>query len=199
MSPLSWAVILLLIGFALGIGEVFIPSGGIIGFLSALAVITAIVMAFMQGGPGYGLSFVAVTVVVLPIGLAIALHYWPNTPMGRRIMLHVPQGDEVLPDMQERRELKSLVGQIGQAKSLMLPGGVVVVQGRNLDAVSEGMAIEAGQHVRVIEVRGTRLVVRPTDVQLSDRFATDGEPDNKTPSDPPLESLDLDSFENPFS
>jgi hypothetical protein len=42
----------------------------------------------------------------------------------------------------------------------MLPSGIVVVDGESLDAVSEGMAIDPGQAVRVTAVRTNRIVVR---------------------------------------
>ena len=43
----------------------------------------------------------------------------------------------------------------------MLPSGAVAFEELTVDAVSEGMAIEAGQKVRVVDVRGNRVVVRP--------------------------------------
>ena len=74
----------------------------------------------------------------------------------------------------------------------MLPSGAVMVEGQTIDALSEGMPIEAGQRVRVIEVRGNRVVVRPAD--------DDEQPD---PDDDvlsrPIESLGLDSLEDPLA
>lgn len=162
MSPLAWASLLLLVGVALAALEVFIPSGGVIGFLSVVSALAAIVLAFRQGST-YGVGFMGVAVIILPIALVTALHFWPRTPMGRRLLLRIPTGDDVLPDSDERRSLKALVGAVGQAKTLMLPGGMIAIGDRNVDAVSEGMAIEPGQAVKVVEVRGTRVVVRPTD------------------------------------
>ena len=47
------------------------------------------------------------------------------------------------------------------ARGTMLPSGLVVIEGKTYDAVSEGMAIEAGQTVLVVAVSTQRLVVRP--------------------------------------
>ncbi|MCL6503553.1 MAG: hypothetical protein K6T86_12770 [Pirellulales bacterium] len=182
MGLLGWAVILLVIGLALAILEFFVPSGGVIGFLAALAVITALVMAFIYD-PRAGLALMAVTAVVVPAGVALALKIWPRTPLGKRILLEVPAGDEVLPDVDQRQQLRSLVGRVGRAKSLMVPGGVVVVDGQQYDAISEGMAIEAGQVVKVLEVRGNRLLVRATD-ELPDGEGLD-------------RPVDFDPFERP--
>lgn len=190
IDPVAWAALLLLIGLSLAVLEVFVPSGGVIGFLSIASVLSAIALAFYRG-PWYGLSFLGAAVIALPALLLVALRYWPETTMGRRFLLEVPTSEDVLPDHEERRLLKSLVGRIGEARSLMLPSGVVLIDGRNFDALSEGMAIEKGQWVQVVEVRGTRIVVRPTDEP----------PSAASPDDPlsqPIDSLGLNPFEDPL-
>ncbi len=191
-DPIAWAALLMFIGLGLVILEVFIPSGGVIGFLSIVAVLSAISLAFYRG-PWEGLSFLGAAVVAVPIVLAAALRWWPHTPMGRRVMLEVPTSEDVLPDSDQRRTLKSLVGRVGVAKSLMLPSGSVTIDGLSVDALSEGVAIEKGQWVQVVEVRGTRVVVRPTD-----RPPTAPQPADDALSQP-IDSLGLDPFEDPMA
>lgn len=191
LDPLAWAALLMLIGLSLAILEVFVPSGGVIGFLSIMSVLSAIGLAFYRG-PWYGLSFLGAAVIAVPAVLITALHWWPETTMGRRILLGVPTSDDVLPDFDDRRALKNLLGRVGAAKSLMLPSGAVVIDGRSYDALSEGIAIEKGQWVQVVEVRGTRIVVRPTDRP----------PASPAPDDPlsqPIDTLGLDSFDDPLA
>ena len=113
------------------------------------------------------------------------------------MLLDVPSGDEVLPDSPQRRTLRQLVGKQGVAKTVMLPSGTVIVDGHSIDALSEGMPIEAGQRIRVIEVRGNRVVVRPADgpAEQSERRRAEpadrvvgprcaGRPVGLTPADP---------------
>ncbi|MGH7139198.1 MAG: NfeD family protein [Pirellulales bacterium] len=190
LDPLAWAALLMLVGVSLAVLEIFVPSGGVIGFLSIVSVLAAIGLAFYRG-PWYGLSFLGTAVIALPAVLVAALHYWPETAIGRRILLDVPKSEEVLPEDEQRRLLKSLVGRVGQAKSLMLPSGAIFIDGHHIDALSEGMAIEKGQWVQVIEVRGTRVVVRPTDKPP--------EPAGDDPLSRPIDSLGLDSFEDPLA
>ena len=194
MDFLVWAAILLCIGLALAMLEVFVPSGGLIGFLSMLAMLGAIVLAFRHG-PWSGIGFLGLAVFGVPAGLMLALQWWPKTPMGRRILLPLPSSEEVLPDSDKRRSLKNLVGKIGKAKSLMLPSGAVDIDGGTVDALSEGMAIEAGQWVKVVEVRGTRVVVRPTD----ERPASPISPAHDQALDQPIESVGLDPFDDPLA
>ena len=73
----------------------------------------------------------------------------------------------------------------------MLPSGAVVIDGRTIDALSEGTPIEAGQRVRVIEVRGNRVVVRLAEGEQ-------GPPSDDVLSQP-IETLGLDSLEDPLA
>jgi len=162
MDPWVWAVVLIFLGLGLAVLEVFVPSGGILGFLAACSILGAVVVAFRQG-PVAGFAILTAAIIGLPVVLVLALKYWPETPMGKRIMLGAPRTEDVRPDFSRERGLAELVGQIGQAKSKMLPSGAVLIDGRTIDAVSEGVPIEPGERVQVIEVRGNRVVVRPVE------------------------------------
>ena len=190
MEPWIWAALVLVLALALIVVEVFIPSGGIIGFLACACLVTALVLAFRQSATT-GFIFLAIAMFGVPAAFATALHFFPGTPVGKWILLDVPKSDEVLPDDERRRALRELVGKVGVAKSLMLPSGVIKIEGRTVDAVSEGMSIEAGQSVYVVEVRGNRVVVRPTD----DGYA----PDADDALSKPIDSLGLDPFEDPLA
>lgn len=191
MSPLYWAILLLVFGLGLIVLEMFVPSGGVIGFISLAAVVTSIIMAFRYS-EYTGIGFMAAAVLGTPLLVALLFKWWPNTPLGRRILLNVPNGDDVLPDADLRKTMKALVGKIGTAKAMMLPGGPVVVEGHAYDAVSEGMAIQSGDPVQVVEVRGTRIVVRPADpASLKPR-----DPDD--PLNQSIDKLGLDPYDDPL-
>lgn len=185
-----WALALVLVTLGLGLAvlEILFPSGGILGFLCVASIVAAVVVGF-KSGAGVGLVILLVAMVGLPVVIVAALHWLPDTPVGRQLILKVPTSDEVLPDDEDRRTLKNLVGQVGWATCKMLPAGVVNIEGRKIDAVTEGVAVEPGQRVRVIEVRGNRVVVRPVG---------DDEPAPADPADPlsrPIESLGIDPFD----
>lgn len=190
LDPLAWSVLLLLVGVLLIMVEVFVPSGGVLGFLSIGSLMAGIILAFYHRGPEVGFLFLALTSIVVPAALMFAFRWWPKTPMGRRVLLEVPTSEEVLPDTPERRTLRQMVGKVGVAKSVMLPSGAVVVEGQTIDALSEGSPIEAGQSVKVIEVRGNRVVVRATE---------EAPTSNNDILSQPIESLGLDSLEDPLA
>jgi len=181
MDPWVWAVLLLFVGMALVTLDIFLPSGGIFAFLSVCAIIGAIWIGFSQGS-AVGVAVLAVAVFGTVVAVILALRYWPSTSIGKRMLLQVPTSEEVLPENSPRRALEGLVGRVGRAKSPMLPSGIVAIDGVALDAISEGLPIEAGQRVCVIEVRGNRVVVRGLD-------EADADPEK----DPLAQPVDWDS------
>ncbi len=182
MESWIWPVLFLILGMGLAVLEVFFPSAGILGFLSASAVLAAIILPFWNGQPEVGLAILIVAIVGMPTLLVFALKYWPKTAMGRRILLGVPRSEDVLPEQDRAERLKSLVGQIGRTKCKMLPSGAISIDGRTVDAISEGMPIEPGQAVRVVEVRANHVIVRPIDQHESPPVAED--PLSKSYDDP---------------
>lgn len=154
-----WAVLLLGIGFGLAMLEVFVPSGGILGVLSVCTIFAAIYMGFRQS-PSVGFSVLAGAALGVPILVALALKLWPHTPIGKRMTLQGPHEEEVVPVLPEQQAAATLVGRVGQARTKMLPGGIITVDGRSWDAVSEGEPIDPGEPVRVVALRGNWLVVR---------------------------------------
>ena len=158
-DALFWATILLIVGLGLIVLELFVPSGGVLSVMAVLAVVAAVVVAF-SGGVVPGTIMLVSVLILIPLIIAAAIKWWPHTPIGRLIVLHIPESeDEVLPDTPAYRELKSLVGCRGVAKTKMLPSGAVVIDGRTYDAVSDGTAIDPGQPIRVKAVRTNRIIV----------------------------------------
>jgi len=140
--------------------EVFVPSGGILGFASVAALLAGIVTAFVALGPLAGLVAIAVVLVAVPALLAVALRVFPETPLGRRVMPPPPDAAELVPDADRRRRTRALVGRAGRVVSDLVPWGRVEIEGDQFDAVSEGGPIDAGAAVEVVAAQGTAVVVR---------------------------------------
>jgi membrane-bound ClpP family serine protease len=185
-----WPIILLLLGLSLAVLEVFFPTGGILAFFSGAAMLGAVLLGF-RANPYVGVTVTGVAVLGVPILVSLAFRLWPQTFLGRQVLLEAPRSEDVLPDEAERRQIKSLVGRLGRAKCRMLPSGVVNIDGQNLDATSEGMVIEAGQTVRVIKIEAKRLVVRAVDEEIPSPAA-------ENPLERPIDSIADDPFGEPL-
>jgi membrane-bound ClpP family serine protease len=193
IPDIAWAILLLLLGCALVVLEVFIPSGGIISVLSAVAFISSILIASWDGpttGPATGFTFAAITVLAVPTLVAVAFKYWPKTRMGKAFLGELPREDEVVPEDPRR----ALIGRVGVARSKMLPSGAVEIGGQMVDAVSQGQAIEPGAYVVVVEVRANRVVVR-----AAGKDQRPSHPDPKDMLSRPIEELGFDSLEDPLA
>jgi len=86
MNTLLWVVALLVLGLAVMVLEVFVPSGGILGFVSILALISAVATAFLEQGTTAGMAALAVVVLAVPAVLSMAFRWFPDTPLGRRVL-----------------------------------------------------------------------------------------------------------------
>lgn len=194
-QTLFWAILLLLLGISCLVLEMFIPSGGLLGVLAGLSIVGAIILAFMAG-PVQGLVMTLFVTMLIPIMLGVAVKFWPETPLGRLILLRRPHGaDEVLPETEAYRTINALIGKRGLAKSVMLPSGVVTVEGKTYDAVSNGLPIEPGQNVRVIGIDTQRLVVRVDDEPFKEPVPAV----EQTSGDAPLSQSPLPGIEDPFA
>lgn len=180
MSDLLWPFLLLLIGLGLMCLELFIPSGGLLAVLTAAAFISSVIMAFYSSGPVAGTGFLAVIVVTVPLLLSAAVRWWPETPLGRLILIQRPKHpDDVLPKGEGYDDLEQLVGRRGVAKSALLPSGAITVEGRTYNAVSESKAIEQGQSIKIVAIRGRRIVVRTAAGEPAATEADEGLPSHE--------------------
>jgi len=163
MTTLLWVLTLLLLGLGVMVLEVFVPSGGILGFVSIAALIAAVATAFLEQGATAGMAALAVVVLAVPAVLAVAFRWFPETPLGRRVLPPAPEAADVLPDLERRRHMRDLVGRPGQTVSELLPWGRVEIDGEMVEAMSEGGPIEAGVAIEAVGVQGTAVVVRPAE------------------------------------
>ena len=154
-----WAILTLVAAVGIGFLELFIPSGGVLAVVAVLALLGSLVFAFLQGMV-FGLGLLLIVVVGLPFLIGYMLAIWQSTPIGRRILLD-PAEDPALQPSEELERHKALLGKTGTVKSLMMPSGMIEIDGERFDAVSAGMPIDPGTPIRVVHVDGINLTVQP--------------------------------------
>ncbi len=180
---LLYAVGLLVVFLLLLSLELFIPSGGLLGIAAAAALIGSVVLAFMHSLEAGAIVLVG-SAFGVPIFISFGLRLWPKTAIGKRMLTFDPEADAVQ-EAALRVERDAMIGKVGIAKSNMLPSGMIELDGMTVDAISIGMAIDAGQAVEVVSVTSGRLRVRPID---SDRSPSSA-PFMPTSLETPIESL----------
>jgi membrane-bound serine protease (ClpP class) len=153
---LGLAILLFFLGILLVVLEIFFPSFGVLSLTAAGAFIGAVVLAFQESTTA-GFTFIACTVIALPILLRFGFRVLPKTSIGRRIVLRNPPSRMI--ERTRTSEAPLLVGKSGRTLSELRPAGTVEIEGRRLDAVTEGEYVEPDREVRVIRHEGNRLVV----------------------------------------
>lgn len=157
------AVLTLALGLALLAAEVFIPSGGVIMTAAGIVFIISVWSAWQAWGkPGeltLFLIYIAALVVLFPSVLGGAFYVFPRTEYGRR-MMNPPSLDEMEPFVAETERLTRLIGKTGTTLTRLGPGGMVLAEGERMHAESEGMLILTDTPVRVLALKGNRLLVR---------------------------------------
>ena len=164
MSYEFLAILLLVVGCGLIVAEIFIPSGGMILLLCILSFTAAVWCAYMawwESSLPLFWSYIGATVILIPTVVIGMFRVLANSRVGDRILLTAPELTEVTPHQEELDRLSALIGQQGQALTMLTPGGMVSIAGERLHGFTEGMMLQPGDAVEVVEVRGTRVLVRP--------------------------------------
>ena len=162
MSGLLWAIILLAIALGVIAIEMFIPSAGLLAIVSGSLLLASVVVAFLHS-LGAGVGMLITIGLLLPFIFVIFVNVWPNTPIGKRVLLKRQGEDDVKLKGEHYDEQQELVGKTGYARSKMLPSGQVMIDGQKYDAVSEGLPVEQGDRIQVVDVRMFKIFVRKID------------------------------------
>lgn len=149
--------LLVVIGLGLVVAEVFFVSFGILSILSAVALISAVFLAF-QKGQAFGFVFLAIAAIGAPVTVYYALKWLPNTPFGKRLMLAGPSRDAVTKAAEEPG-LHGFLHKSGVALSPLRPAGYARIDGRRVDVVTRGEMLDRDCPLQVVEVEGNRVVV----------------------------------------
>jgi len=179
VSDVFWPSVFLVMGLLLLSLELFVPSGGFIGFSAAVCIGLGLWNAF-QTSTRLGWLFVAVDFVAVPATAIAAFRLWVRSPLGRRFTLAPPEPDEI--DVSHAdRPLADLAGQEGKALTPLHPCGHVELKGRRYDGMAESGLIPEGSRVRVVRVRSGQLVVRHVEPPRAGEVAPSRRPEDAAP------------------
>jgi membrane-bound ClpP family serine protease len=153
MEGYALVALLMLIGVALLIAEVLLPSHGLLGVGAAGCILVAIFVAMRQNAWA-GLGLLLVVASLSPLAWMAFVKIWPRTPIGRRIILP--------PVAHETQSPPVCVGQAGVTMSELRPIGVCEFDGVRVEAHSEHGIVPPGTAVKVVALVNNRPMVRVT-------------------------------------
>jgi len=155
----SLIIAFMLLGFAAVIVEAFVPAGGIIGLLGVAAVITSIVFAFIESA-GFGTGMLAVAIILGPVCLLLAFHFFPRSPVGKLLILKSSQEQAQGYTSFTPEKYLELKGKEGVAITTLRPSGMARIENAKYSVVTAGDMIATGEKIKVTAVEGSRIVVR---------------------------------------
>ena len=155
-----WGIALIGIAVALFLVELLVPSGGMIGVISVISLLSGIVMLFLVDTT-WGLVGAALTLLALPFTISFAIKIWPHTPLGRALTLgHQKSSWNDAEASAATNNQQASVGRRGQALTDLHPVGTCLIDGRREECLAEVGTIDAGSPIEVITVDGMQIKVR---------------------------------------
>jgi membrane-bound serine protease (ClpP class) len=144
-------ITLLVLGAILVFLETLLPGlvAGIAGFTCLMA---AIILGY-RDAPHTGNLVLTIVVLGTIAGVFFWLKFFPESGLARRFISQRAVGDLGV-------DKPELLNGTGVALTQLRPSGVASINGQRVDVVTEGGLIERGSAVKVVEVEGTRIVVR---------------------------------------
>jgi membrane-bound serine protease (ClpP class) len=183
-------IILFLVGLVCLALELFVfPGFGVFGMSGVLLILTSIVMAshtfvwptqeYEYREMGYTLLQVTIAMVAVAGGAMVLARYFPSLPLFNRLVLKpepwTGAGDEdqtLKPSIEGYESLAFLVGETGRTTTVLRPTGKARFGELLLDVTADGFFIEPDSLVEVVEVQGSRVIVKRLGRDQFDPFAT---------------------------
>lgn len=150
------SMILFIGGVTLIILELFV-IGAVLGILG----MGCIIASFLLIGDNIAKMgvFVAICLIIAIIEWVILVKFLKKTiPIFSQVILHDSTNKESGYTSHDDRSY--LVNQTAITLTELRPSGIIIHNGQRIDAVSDGAFIKREKEVRIIEVEGTRVVVR---------------------------------------
>lgn len=180
-SPLG--VTIFLVGIALLIVEIMVlPGFGVAGVMGILGILLGLFLSFTPDwNSEYMRSFMwnevgSFTILLVVVLVGVGLFFWAMTEYGdhipflRYFMLRRNEVGGIAPDLgadvepetrdSARMAAARLVGKSGVAETVLRPAGKVRLDsGGYLDVVTDGLFVEAGMRITVLEASPGRILV----------------------------------------
>ncbi len=162
-----------LLGLVLLLVEVFvIPGFGVTGLLGILFLLGGVGLATFDRIPDtledwtqFG-GRITIYVGAMAVGMAMAFiiaRFLPQIPYANRMVLVPPSEDpnaNPAADLPGAAAAAALLGAIGTTATTLRPAGMAQFGDQYVDVITEGGFINSGVRVQVVEVEGTRIVVK---------------------------------------
>ena len=153
----------LLVCFLVGIGllvlEAFMPGFGLPGISGIVMEIVAIALTWVNHGPVAALGLTIIVLSLIAIAISMSLRSATKGRLSRsKIILKERESNEA--GYRSAEYMQVFLGKEGETTTVCRPTGMAEFDGVKLNVVSEGEFLPAGTRIRIVQVEGSRIVVR---------------------------------------
>ncbi len=147
-------LLMMLIGFALLVLEIYLPGFGVAGISGSVLLVLGIILA--ADSVVQGLVIALVMIILLGIAFTIAMRAGAKGRiLNKKLVL-----DAVATEGRKENPLDYYVGLEGKTVTPLSPVGSAEIEGVRLSVLSEDAYIEAGAKIKVVRAEGKQLYVR---------------------------------------
>ena len=150
------SVILFIAGIVFIVIELYQPGFGVFGVMGVILLVICILVTaqtIMQG-----VLLTAIIFIIVVILLILFLAVFSGNRLPKKMVLKESTSAEL--GFSGTQDMGYLLGKSGTVISICRPAGYADIDGARYDVVSRGEFIEKGKTIEVIEVEGSRIVVR---------------------------------------
>jgi len=160
--------------------EIFVPAAGLIGLAGGGMIVAGVVLGYAYHDPLTGSIVLFVSLVLTPTAIFLGLKAFPNTPVGKRLILSSErsadrsagrggggreesdggEADGGAASGGDDRHADLAHGTEGEAVTVLRPSGTGRFGRARVSVVTSGEFIEQGAPIRIVRVEGNRVVVR---------------------------------------
>ena len=144
-------ITLFIIGLIAITVELFIP-GAIVGLCGAGCVITSIIFAYIYVSNLLGHILLVLGVCFIPVFFVSWYKLLSKT-------FSVKASEKGFSSARDR--LNNMLSEEGIALTTLRPSGIANIKGDKIDVISEGEMISKNTRIKVIDVKGNRIIVKP--------------------------------------
>ncbi len=131
--------------------ELFIP-GAIVGLCGAGCVIASIVFAYLYVSNLLGHILLVLGICFIPVFFVLWYKLLTKT-------FSVKASEKGFSSARDR--LNDLLSEEGVALTTLRPSGIANIKGDKIDVISEGEMISKNTRIKVVDVKGNRIIVKP--------------------------------------
>lgn len=149
---MEWlSIVLILLGIALLVAEIFIPSFGVTGLLGIASIIGGVVMRADTFSQGIVMFLVILIVVMILMFIAFRFVASRRTPLILQ---------DTLNEEEANKDLNYFIGKMGIALTILRPAGKGDFNGVRLDVITEGNFIKKDSVIEVSRIEGKKIFVK---------------------------------------